>query len=546
MAVHAENLQASPSALTPGAEVNGWRILGSLGEGGFGAAYRVEAVAQPGEFFVLELAREPGDERVERELVLLMNRAVHPHVVRLRDCGRWPHPATGHLYFVMDWVAGVPLHTWAETRNPTIRLVVEKLATVALTLKYLHAQGVMHRDIKPEHILIRESDGTPMLIGFGLGGDAGAERLAARAMGPGTPHLLSPEAVAFWREHGGTAHYAHKPTDDVYALGVTAYRVLTGHWPFSPQLPREELFSAIETLTPPRPWDVNPKLPMAVNEVVQAMMAKRVEARYPSCAQAYAMLMAAVNYSGPRASAVNLFGDEPVPGAPSPRSGRRRGQRQEWPTKARAERRTADAWLMGAAKPLFLVVLAALAALMVQRLPMLWRAKQSPHQKKPLPELKGPEVTGLECPQEAIANMRWLSIGTLHLRPLEHAAQSGPLLIDVRDGEKVIWAMLDPWASRVPVGTRFHGQLWVRDRLYGRFDRMVQPDGKQLPVCLEFWKSEFVPSASGQGMSSRLVAGIELAQPRSEQGVGQVDIQAIETEPVRRWGVLKPEEGAAP
>ena len=180
MAADAENLQVSPRALAPGTEVNGWRLLEPLGEGGFGAAYRVESVARPGEFFILKMARQLGDERVGRELGMLMTRAVHPHVVRIHACGRWPHPATGWLYFVMDWVPGVPLHTWTETRNPSIRVVVEKLATVALTLEHLHAEGVLHQDLKPEHILIRESDGQPMLIDFGVGGSPGSQSRVSR------------------------------------------------------------------------------------------------------------------------------------------------------------------------------------------------------------------------------------------------------------------------------------------------------------------------------------------------------------------------------
>jgi serine/threonine-protein kinase len=548
MAVHAENLQVSPRALALGTEVAGWRILEPLGEGGFGAAYRVESVAQPGEFCVLKLARERGDERVARELSLLMTRAVHPHVVRLRACGRWPHPATGCLYFVTEWVSGVPLHTWAETRTVPVRSVVEKLATMAATLEHLHAEGVLHRDLKPEHILIREPDGKPMLLGFGVERHPGTDSLTTQAMalGMGTPHLLSPEAVAFWRQHGGRpgARYPHKPTDDVYALGMSAYRVLTGHWAFPLYLAREQLFSVIVGLEPPPPWEVNRKIPQALGEVIQRMMAKRVEDRFPSCAEVHAALVAAVSFSGPEALEVNLFPGEQDPRAPPPWPWRTRRllpsepepppRKPEPPPRTRTAFDTWIKWLN--------VVLVGLCLLIAARLVLRLRASQSAPvaaQK----EVLGPRMedsTGLECQLEAIGNMRWRQIGTLQLRPLEHASQQGSLVIDVRDGEKVAWTLLDPWASRVPMGTVFHGRLWVRDRVYGRFERMVLPDGTQQAVCLEFWKSEFVEGPAGQGMSARLVEGVELAQPSPTPGVGRVDIKAIETEPVKRWGALKP------
>jgi hypothetical protein len=119
-------------------------------------------------------------------------------------------------------------------------------------------------------------------------------------------------------------------------------------------------------------------------------------------------------------------------------------------------------------------------------------------------------------------------------------------VIDVRDSEQVVWAMEDPWASRVPVGTLFHGRIWVRDRLYGRFDRLVFPDGKQVPVCMEFWKSEYVSGSAGQGSSLRLVPGIALAEPSAQPGIGRVDIQEIEADVVKRWGSLKDGEAPGP
>ena len=336
MPMHAENLQVYPEALGPGTEVGTWRVVERLGVGGFGAVYRVEDMARPGEFYALKLALRPGDERAEREVTLLMVKAVHRNVVRFHACGRWPHPQTGYLYFVMDWVAGRPLDTWAEEMNPTFRELVQAAGKVALAFDALHGAGVRHRDVKPVHMLIRESDGEPVLIDFGIGDYAGAATITEQTVPPGTLHLRSPESVRFHRENHGRpgARYEYQPTDDLYALGVSLYRVVTGHFPFPPHLPPDMLYLAIEGPRPPAPADFNRRTPRALSDIIMRLLAKKPQERYPMGAELHAALMAAVSFGKPAAWEASLFewedveGTEPAPGD----SARRRIRRPEWPT----------------------------------------------------------------------------------------------------------------------------------------------------------------------------------------------------------------------
>ncbi|HEY0093974.1 MAG TPA: protein kinase, partial [Archangium sp.] len=215
-----------PDALEPGTQVGRWRVVEQLGVGGQGAVYRVEDADHPGDFNALKLAQYARDGRAEREVALMMTRAAHPHVVRFHGCARWPHPRKGCLGFVMDWVPGLALDVWAETDGTTFRLLAAAGATVARTLGELHARGVLHRDLKPEHILIRRRDGEPILIDLGVGYFAGADTLTLSVLPPATPHLLSPEAVTFLRTHHPLrgARYPMKPTDELHALGVLLYR----------------------------------------------------------------------------------------------------------------------------------------------------------------------------------------------------------------------------------------------------------------------------------------------------------------------------------
>ncbi|WNG15422.1 serine/threonine protein kinase [Cystobacter fuscus] len=286
-----------PDALAPGTQVGRWRVVEQLGVGGQGAVYRVEDIDHPGDFYALKLALYAHDGRAEREVALMMTRAAHPHVVRFHGCARWPHPRKGWLGFVMDWVPGLALDVWAEKDGTTFRQLATAGATVARTLGELHERGVLHRDLKPEHILIRESDGQPVLLDFGVAWYEGAVPLTTGPLPPATLFQLSPEAVSFlWRssERPGT-HYAFQPTDDLYALGICLYRATTGHYPFSEWLPLDMLQLAIVHVQPLAPVLVNPRLPRALSDVIVRLLAKNPAERYPSGAALDAALVAALS-----------------------------------------------------------------------------------------------------------------------------------------------------------------------------------------------------------------------------------------------------------
>lgn len=322
---------AYPWALAPGTRVNRWRILEPLGTGSYGAVYRVEAVDTPGETYALKLALRPSDTRAEREVALLA-RTEHPSVVRVHDWGSWPGVAGNHLYFVMDCVQGMPLHTWVETTNPPLRELARVASTLAQTLDWLHSRGVRHRDLKPEHILIRASDSQPILIDFGVGRQEGASTLTSTVVPPGTVHLRSPEALDFHRLHFRSegARYTFQPTDDLYALGVCLFRALTGHYPFPPDLPGDLLMLAILVHVPPPVAVINPRVPPAFSEVVARLLEKKPQARHASGRELHQALEAAVALGPAWAWEARVFAwDESTEGAaPSAR----RAARPEWPT----------------------------------------------------------------------------------------------------------------------------------------------------------------------------------------------------------------------
>jgi eukaryotic-like serine/threonine-protein kinase len=223
-----------PGWLRPGTEVGPWRVLGPAGHGVHGAVYRAirvgDAHATP---VALKLALWPRDPRFSREVELL-SRVEHPSVPRLLDAGEWQHPAgTAHPFLVMEWVDGTPLYDWAQAHAPSQEYVAQWLAQLARALEALHARGAVHRDVKGGNVLVRHADQRAMLTDFGSGIHPGAATLTPPGAFTGTPAYRSAESSLFslrsmWDP---SARYEDKPTDDLYALGVTAYRLVTGTYP---------------------------------------------------------------------------------------------------------------------------------------------------------------------------------------------------------------------------------------------------------------------------------------------------------------------------
>jgi len=237
--------------LPAGTEIGSWRLLRHCGSGANGFVYRVVPVGTGQEGpFALKLATLAGDERFEREAALL-SRIRHPGVPRLRDSGVWISPNGAPLpYLVMDWVDGVSLYDWAEQQSRTSRQVLRVLAQLARALEAVHQVGCVHRDVKGDNVLV-SPEGHVFLMDFGAGKFKGARPLTQGLLPPGTLHYRSPQAQRFlwtYRLQRGIS-YEYTEADDVYALGVTAYRVVTGLYP----PPGFDMGRAFDPAFPPQP-----------------------------------------------------------------------------------------------------------------------------------------------------------------------------------------------------------------------------------------------------------------------------------------------------
>ncbi len=253
------------------------------GQGAYGAVYRAERVgfrhSEPG---ALKVSLSAWNWRMEREVELL-SRLSHPSIPRLLDRGGPQKPSSDEYpYFVMEWVQGPPLYAWAEQHAPSAEQVCRVLAQLARALEALHAAGAVHRDVKGDNVLVRLSDRLAVLIDFGSCHFQGAERLTRQSLPPVTPAYLSPQALLFYIRslHHPDSYYAPSPADDLYALGVTAYRLVMGQYPASIDARQDEQGRWQARRPDIRPQlESNPRVEPLLREVIVRLLSDAPEAR---------------------------------------------------------------------------------------------------------------------------------------------------------------------------------------------------------------------------------------------------------------------------
>jgi serine/threonine-protein kinase len=269
-----------------GREVDGrYRVLDCLGSGGMGVVYRVEHL-RLGKIAAMKVLSP--DTARNREMVQRFRREAqavsrlnHPNIVQTFDFGQWD----GALYLIMEHVKGENLQVvlLREGALPFPR-AARLFAQVCSALTEAHDAGVIHRDLKPENLMVvRRRDGTEhvKVLDFGLAKlrereEAGAA-ISADSQVLGTPYYMAPEQVR---------GEALDPRADIYSLGATLYRVLTGAPPFQAPSPMSVLAKHLtDEVVPPRSRAPERELPPEADRIVLRAMAKALQDRYPSAAE---------------------------------------------------------------------------------------------------------------------------------------------------------------------------------------------------------------------------------------------------------------------
>lgn len=270
-----------------GARLGPYRIEAIAGHGGMGAVYR--ASRDDAEFrqqVAIKLVRAAAEShstlqrfRQERQILARLS---HPNIARLLDGGSTPE---GVPYLVMEYIEGAPITAWCERHGLNIAERLRLFLMVCDGVEFAHRDLVVHRDLKPDNILVT-GDGTPKLLDFGIaklldpaaaGHLAGNDAATVTAMLPMTPDYASPEQAR---------GEAVSKAADVYALGLILYELLTGRRAQETGgLTPAAMAIAVCEKEPPAPASLRPELAGDLDNMIRMAIRKEPERRYGSVAE---------------------------------------------------------------------------------------------------------------------------------------------------------------------------------------------------------------------------------------------------------------------
>ncbi|MDW8078153.1 MAG: serine/threonine-protein kinase [Thermoguttaceae bacterium] len=257
-----------------------YEILDRLGAGGMGQVFRARhrEMDRVVALKILPPERMRSAQLVERfrREVRAAARLIHPNIVTAFDAGE----AKGVHFLVMEYVDGRDLSSVVEEHGPLpVEEAVRCVLQAAEGLAYAHEHGVIHRDIKPSNLLLSR-EGVVKILDMGLArlgepekAEGGGDRITGTGQVMGTVDYMAPEQA---REARLADHRS-----DIYSLGCTLYRLLTGRAPYCGESAVEVILAHLQAPIPSL-RAVRPEVPLRLELVFQKMVAKRPEDRYQS------------------------------------------------------------------------------------------------------------------------------------------------------------------------------------------------------------------------------------------------------------------------
>jgi len=266
------------SMYRPAQQIPGFQILSKVGQGAMAVVFKAKQLSLDRIVAIKVLPKRLSENPEFVERFYREGRAAarlnHPNIIQAYDVGE----AGGYHYFVMEYIDGKTIYDLIhEDRPMNEQEALRILLQTAQALGHAHGHGLIHRDVKPKNIMLTLSN-TVKLADMGLAREvddfATANAEAGRAYG--TPYYISPEQIR------GEVKIDYRA--DIYALGATFYHMVTGRVPFDGSTPSAVMHKHLkEPLVPPD--HLNNALSSAIGEIIEVMMAKDAEDRYPSMAE---------------------------------------------------------------------------------------------------------------------------------------------------------------------------------------------------------------------------------------------------------------------
>ncbi len=242
----------------PGSRIGRYKLLQSIGEGGFGTVFMADQTEPVHRRVALKIIKAGMDTKqviarfeAERQALALMD---HPNIARVLDAGATDQ---GRPFFVMELVRGEPVTRYCDQERLSIRQRLGLFRDICNAAEHAHQKGIIHRDLKPSNVLVTVADGEPLpkVIDFGIA-KATASRLTDKTLFTemhqliGTPEYMSPEQAE-------VAGVDIDTRSDIYSLGVLLYELLAGSTPLDrsrlQSTPLAEIQRLIREEEPPRP-----------------------------------------------------------------------------------------------------------------------------------------------------------------------------------------------------------------------------------------------------------------------------------------------------
>ncbi|MDF1662202.1 MAG: serine/threonine-protein kinase [Planctomycetota bacterium] len=245
---------------------NRYSILGEIGRGGMGCVYKAldtrldRIVALK---VTLGHANFLDVRRFEREAKVLAS-LCHPNIIQVLDFGSFPD---GRQFIVMPYIEGETLDRWMKSQQDEVDASVRVILTLSRALSYVHSKDVIHRDLKPQNIMMCQVTGEPILLDFGLVRPDGVsvEKLTASGVVLGTYSYMAPEQA------NGTKVDARA---DIYGLAAILYHCFCGRPPVIDESGHYVMMKKIFEELPPSPMMINPDLPKSLNDFCLRSLAK--------------------------------------------------------------------------------------------------------------------------------------------------------------------------------------------------------------------------------------------------------------------------------